>query len=159
MGCAVIGALGLGWVSARADVIVSCEVRLDVQARQLVGVEDRVFDLKILYVSPSQIKPINRLLIDGPAMGQDFGGFIISDDFAIVSWAPRNQTLESDRVHLEWHEMVVENDDAFPDAPALIQWDDDDQTDSPETDPLEHLPSERFELRSPVTLLGTGPGS
>ncbi len=153
--CAVIGALGVCASGALADVIVSCEIRLDTDSRQLVGVEERVFDPDILYSSPSQIQPRALFLIDGSTRERFLVGYII-DDEELGQMPSHTEALEVDVLELEWQDLVVETGGSEVDVPALIEWGDEQQTPSPSINQIKHVPAGSIRFLGPITTLGIG---
>lgn len=152
--CAVIGALGASCPGARADVVVSCEIRLDTETRHLVGVDEGIFDPDIQYLSPNRIKTLTMFLIDGPESERFLNGYIVDE---ALSKVPRHaEALEVDALELEWQELVVETEDNLIDVPALIQWDDQEQVPPSVPEHLELAPVESTRFLGTTTMLGIG---
>ena len=148
--CAVIGALGAWCPGALADVIVSCEIRLDTETRNLVGIEERVFDPDIHYASPNQIRSVALFLIDGPGPERILSGYFVDEE---LSQVPTNtDALDVDVLELEWDDLVVETDGTMTDVPALIQWTDQEQTQQPVFNHLERVPTDTILFQMPATL-------
>jgi hypothetical protein len=152
--CAVIGALGAWCPGALADVIVSCEIGLDPETRDLVGVDERVFDPAIHYSSPNQIRSVALFLIDGRGPERFLSGYVVDEDLAQV---PANtEALDIDVLELEWDDLVVETDGTMTDVPALIHWTDQEQTQRPVFNHLERAPTGSILFQVPTTTLGIG---
>ncbi len=152
--CAVIGALGACASGARADVIVTCEIRLDTEISQLVGVEERVFDPDVLYASPSQIQTMALFLIVGPAPERFLSGYIVDEELTQVPSLAKAMEIEA--LELDWQDLSFETAGTGVDVPALIQWGDEQQDHPPALNQIKHVPAGSIQFLSPVTTLGVG---
>jgi hypothetical protein len=151
---AVIGALGAWCPGALADVIVSCEIRLDTETRNPVGVEERVFDPDTHYASPNQIRSVALFLIDGPGPERFLSGYIVDEELSQVP--THTEALDVDVLELEWDDLVVETDGTMTDVPALIHWTDQEQTQRPVFNHFERAPTGSILFQVPTTQLGIG---